>query len=373
MSLTSRWFRANRKLQRTLVSDKDHVVSGDRGEHVTLIQGALTALTGAEIADDERVSARYGRTTAAAVLKFKTARTIINFTYQTSADNIVGKMTIRALDAAMLQRERKAFRPLLAFGLVDTAPKNVILTEPAAHAQLWAAQFAKAQPSTVVHAAPGNKSVPDNVAAIKRAIAAARGGMLIFNVGHGLCLVDNFKGNTDEGAFDIAPNGAMRIEGKNAEKDPAQFVNVFYDDKPKPQPGGGTVGKSDRQLDTEGGRNKDRRDRFDIYEDLSRSFAAGGLAAVVLATCRVGRAVGVLTKVAQQWKTPIIAYKDQWMFYETSTRRTRAIMAGDKGRELRDKETLKKNPNALLVPHTDNSFGEIFFPLTAFDMAVYRP
>ena len=373
MSLASRWFRANRKLQRTLVSDPDHVTPGARGEHVRLIQGALIAIVGAEIGVDEIALTTYGRTTAAAVLRFKTARKIINLRYQTTADNIVGKMTIRALDAEMEKREKREFRPLLAFGLEDTTPRTVILTEPVAHAQTWAAQFAKVQVGAVVHPAPGNKSVPDNVAAIKRAIAAARGGTLIFNVGHGLCLVENFKGNTDEGAFDIAPNGAMRVEGKNMETDPGQFVNVFYDDRPKPQPGGGTVGKSDRQLDKEEGRNKDRRDRFDIYEDLSRSFAAGGLAAIVLATCRVGRAVGVLTKVAQQWKTPIIAYKDQWMFYETTARRTRAIMAGDKGKELRDKETLKQNPNALLVPHTDSPFGEVFFPLSGFDMAVYRP
>ncbi len=372
MSLVSRSFRANRKLQRCLVSDPDHVTPGARGDHVKLIQGALISIVGAKIGVDELALGIYGKTTAAAVLQFKSVRKIINFKYQTTPDNIVGKMTIRALDAEMVRRERKAFRLLLAAGVPDTTPRTVILTEPVAHAQIWAAQFAKAQTGVVVHPAPGNKSVPDNVVAIKRAIAAARGGMLIFNVGHGLCNAANFKGNLEEGAFDIAPNGAMRIEGKNMESDPSQFVNVFYDDAPPKPPGGGIVPKSDRQLDREGGRNQARRDRFDIYEDISRSFAAGGLAAVVLATCRVGRAAGLLTKVAQQWKTPIIAYKDQWMFYETPSRRTRAIMAGDKGKEIKDQETLKKDPKALLLPHTDNPQGEIFFPLTLLDMAIFR-
>jgi hypothetical protein len=49
---------------------------------------------------------RYGPSTAAAVLKFKQKRNIVNRAYQTQADNIVGKMTIAALDNEMLQRER---------------------------------------------------------------------------------------------------------------------------------------------------------------------------------------------------------------------------------------------------------------------------
>ena len=46
--------------------------------------------------------AHYGPSTAAAVLAFKTRRNIINRAYQTKADNIVGRMTIAALDAEML-------------------------------------------------------------------------------------------------------------------------------------------------------------------------------------------------------------------------------------------------------------------------------
>ena len=363
MPLTSNWFRTNDRLQRCLVSDPSHVTEGDRGDHVKLIQGALATIDTADVAIDELARGTYGKTTAHAVLRFKTARKIINFGYQTKPDNIVGRMTIRALDAEMALKERSIFHPLLSFGISALAPKMVILTEPAFHAQAWAGQVARAQPSTQVNAAPGKGSVAANVAAIKKAISDANGGMLIFNVGHGFCLASNFKANTDEGAFDIAPNSVMRIEGKNMESDPSQFVNVFYDDKPPGQPGGGVVPKSERQLDAEAGRNADRRARFDIYEDLSKTFSAARLQAIVLATCRVGRATGLLTKVAKQWNTPIIAYKDQWVFYEAKNRNSRAIMAGDKGK-----------PNTTPpLPHTDTPFGEIFFPLTLTDMAVFRP
>lgn len=42
------------------------------------------------------------------MLAYKQKRLIINFTYQTKADDIVGKMTITALDAEMLQLEMQA-------------------------------------------------------------------------------------------------------------------------------------------------------------------------------------------------------------------------------------------------------------------------
>jgi hypothetical protein len=48
---------------------------------------------------------RYGPSTAAAVLAFKRKRQIINYSYQTKADDIVGKMTIAAMDRELLTLE----------------------------------------------------------------------------------------------------------------------------------------------------------------------------------------------------------------------------------------------------------------------------
>lgn len=47
----------------------------------------------------------YGPSTAAAVLSYKTNRQIINRSYQTKPDSIVGKMTIASLDAEMRGRQ----------------------------------------------------------------------------------------------------------------------------------------------------------------------------------------------------------------------------------------------------------------------------
>jgi peptidoglycan hydrolase-like protein with peptidoglycan-binding domain len=102
MGLQSQLFRGDTKLQAAAVSDPDHITPGAAGPHVGKIQRALIQLDGAAIAQDSI----YGPATAAAVLAFKQQRNIINRRYQTQADNIVGKMTIAALDREMLEKER---------------------------------------------------------------------------------------------------------------------------------------------------------------------------------------------------------------------------------------------------------------------------
>jgi hypothetical protein len=108
LALQSQFFRDDPKLEAAAVSDPAHILSGASGEHVRKIQLALNFLDGANIVPD----GVYGPATAAAVLAYKQKRNIINRSYQTTADNIVGKMTMAALDAEMLAQELK---PLFLF------------------------------------------------------------------------------------------------------------------------------------------------------------------------------------------------------------------------------------------------------------------
>jgi hypothetical protein len=82
-----------------------HVTLGAQGEHVAKIQFALFALDSLKIERSELLNQTYGRSTVAAVLSYKRKRNIINPSYQTTPDSIVGKMTIASLDAEMLRRE----------------------------------------------------------------------------------------------------------------------------------------------------------------------------------------------------------------------------------------------------------------------------
>jgi len=107
MSLRSRLFRGDSRLQACLLSDPSHVKPGDAGDFVSKIQVALGRLDDARIDALERGAKRYGPTTAAAVLAYKRKRNIVNQSYQTQADNIVGKMTIASLDNEMAQQEQR--------------------------------------------------------------------------------------------------------------------------------------------------------------------------------------------------------------------------------------------------------------------------
>jgi len=106
VALQSKFFRKIPELEAAAVSDPAHITQGARGFHVTMIQQALIGVDGASIAAAEVAAGLYGSTTAQAVLRYKTKRNIINFSYQRNADNIVGKMTMAALDADMAKLER---------------------------------------------------------------------------------------------------------------------------------------------------------------------------------------------------------------------------------------------------------------------------
>ncbi len=101
MPLISNLFRDSERLAACQRSDSAHVVPGDRGEHVRLIQIALNVIEGYAIGVAELDSRTYGPSTANAVLAYKKKRNIVNRTYQSAADNVVGRMTITALDKDM--------------------------------------------------------------------------------------------------------------------------------------------------------------------------------------------------------------------------------------------------------------------------------
>jgi hypothetical protein len=106
MSLKSRLFAGDRALEACLTQDSAHVTLNARGDHVSKIQTALFVLDEVSVAPSELRSQTYGPSTAAGVLAFKQRRRIINFAYQTQADNIVGKMTIARMDAEMVIAEK---------------------------------------------------------------------------------------------------------------------------------------------------------------------------------------------------------------------------------------------------------------------------
>src|SRR3984893_9803493 len=115
MGLRSELFRGDRRLEAAAVSDPAHIILGASGPHVQKIQTALILLDGATIPDDELLRTFYGASTAGAVLAYKRKRNIVNRSYQTQADNIVGKMTMASLDGEMVKKEPLASEPTRIF------------------------------------------------------------------------------------------------------------------------------------------------------------------------------------------------------------------------------------------------------------------
>lgn len=99
--LKSKLFRGDARLAGALVDHARHVTKGDSGPHVRKIQSAILMLEGGAIDGKEIEAQRYGPTTARAVLAYKNRRGIINRSYQSAADDIVGIMTMRTLDLEM--------------------------------------------------------------------------------------------------------------------------------------------------------------------------------------------------------------------------------------------------------------------------------
>jgi hypothetical protein len=107
VGLASELFRGDARLGQCLVKDAAHVVRGDKGPYVAKIQYAVLVLEGGTISADELRQKRYGPDTAKCVLAYKTLRKIINRSYQSKPDDIVGKMTIRSLDTEMVAFEAR--------------------------------------------------------------------------------------------------------------------------------------------------------------------------------------------------------------------------------------------------------------------------
>jgi len=106
--LISRLLSGDQRLQQCAMSNPRHVKQGDKGPYVKLIQLAMLILGDLDVDDGEMANQYYGSSTAAAVLDYKQKRNIINPAYQSQADDIVGIMTIKAIDAELAQRELAA-------------------------------------------------------------------------------------------------------------------------------------------------------------------------------------------------------------------------------------------------------------------------
>lgn len=111
MPLKSTAFADDERLQACLVKDSAHLTRGTTGEFVGKVQAALAFIDELSIDEKELATQTYGPSTAAAVLAYKKKRKIINASYETTEDEIVGKMTIKSLDDELAKAEKEPAKP----------------------------------------------------------------------------------------------------------------------------------------------------------------------------------------------------------------------------------------------------------------------
>jgi hypothetical protein len=339
----------------------------------------LNFLDGAAIAED----GQYGTQTANAVLAYKRKRNIINYSYQTQADNIVGKMTITSLDKGLEALVARLI-PIVGgagyrFGFLQAAmltnrtaaPRAVIVTESDPDSVRWAQQvvaFSQRMTSSfpVLPAAmvtmPGGKT-PAQIADIYKSAAsqAGAGGGIVISVGHG---GQSPVGDPDVGLVDLGPENSFKLAGRNNTlvgeivqgvqkpltippnlKDPDFFhTEPFYAD-PKPKPYQSRK-EDDEQSGTQGARV--RLANWKAYEDICTAFKSQGLGSVALITCVVGNAPGMLKKMAQQWGCGIWAYKRLVTIVPATNGRERARFDSDP--EGTDPSVTTNTPLAEVMP-----------------------
>jgi hypothetical protein len=354
MPLTSLWFSGNDRLQRCLVSDPEHVKRGDQGMHVLLIQEAVVLLDAAVISQAEIDALRYGPSTANAVLAYKTKRNIINRAYETTADDIVGKMTIAALDAEMRAKEQQLFtftglaapflRGLFLAPITKKTVNAIVVTEKNAPWFAWAQNFKKTFASIGADLVEVDNSATLQIAANRLELAATKagpGGFIILNVGHG-GRGDASFGN-EEGFFDLSPHHTFLVAGRNAVlpgdpppvkpvpgAKPAQ-VSAFYDFR-VPNPilkGGFEESRRDHDEANPSANALIRLHNFREYEDVGRRFQSIGLSGIILLTCKVGGASGFLKRVKTHFGIPIIGYTRRIVGLQQASGRTRLFLEGD--------------------------------------------
>lgn len=178
MPLRSQLFSGSKELQACLTSNVAHVVPGARGEHVALIQSALVRFRFLST-DDARSEARfYGPRTTAAVLAYKRELKIINRNYQSSADNIVGRMTIASLDHGIFVLDDLVRGPRLAQPLgphpKSPEPTAGLSRQPVATKTLTSATVPLTRATDVGAFGPPLSNLPEEIQAVIRRSNAAK-------------------------------------------------------------------------------------------------------------------------------------------------------------------------------------------------------
>ena len=368
MALKSKWFGGNQRCQQCAVVDAKHILGGDSGLHVFLVQEALILLDGGRIERGSWINgvmAPRRPPRCCATSRHATSSIEVTSRKPTTSSARYDRFSRRGHARSRDGDRSPGWRGLptgkhpAGWPRVRlSGPKLVVITETAQPWSKWADQFVAADPARRAKVPIPNGNTPAIIADLyKRAIGLAGvGGTVIISVGHGV----PSDASTDDGRFDLGPAGSFKVGGRNAllvgDPPPShpsgplvfQETQVFYADSPPPP------SRSRKADDQDSGSHaaKRRLANWQAYDDISAAFKAQRLAAIVMLTCRIAAATGMMRRVAQQWGNAVLGYTRRIVGQEVDGR-VRVFLQGDPS------GTFYQWPNTTNTPAS-----ETFFPIS---------
>ena len=201
---------------------------GTRGPHVIKVQKALVLLDGAQIRGGEVPEGLYGPFTTKAVLAYKTKRGIVNPAYQKTADNIVGKMTMAALDREMAQAENRP--PLLGCDTdIGDGPTTSRFRQGLVTGDVRQLEFVPAQLNVSIQEALFEKeTIPGS--SIRTALLVARAQLLLapFNLKVAATFLPSFIYQFTVGERDEVDVRRIRTEAQTASAGSGTSLRVIF-------------------------------------------------------------------------------------------------------------------------------------------------
>jgi hypothetical protein len=175
----------------------------------------------------------------------------------------------------------------------------------------------------------GNQTVKQLVDTIVGAAKDARGGDLIFAVGHGgtASSTGSYGNSADpttlaQGFVDLAPKHKLRL-GRGAKGD---WLDPFYN-YVFPHPGLKSMSDMDQDQNLGFSGGAQRLINWHLYQQIGTAIKTNGVNKVTFLTCNIGNASNFVKKIALDWNVVIRAYKRYVWF--VGSKPVRVCLDGD--------------------------------------------
>lgn len=206
-------------------------------------------------------------------------------------------------------------------------PNCVVIYAKDAYSDVWANDFVRANPySRTKIEMPLSASPTRALAVIDQATKLiAKGGILVFLVGHGGIDTDPRRPDPKVGTVELSEGGTATLGGY---RNTNAFVDVFYDVNVEGKPSVSDM-DNDKVMRATSAGAKRRLDAWDVYTRIGGVIRSAAMYRIIFLTCRVGQASDFIKKIAIDWNTVIEAPTRRLVLAPQPNKRVRLYLQGD--------------------------------------------